>query len=81
MWRKKKQFLHTEQIRIQTYEAYPSLAEMFDICLPFEGLNLISGLCHPDKAGFHTVPENKPVSPACFFVFVFVSVFPQLEML
>lgn len=58
----RKLFLHKEQIRIQTNESYPNLAEMFDIHHPFDGLNLISGLFHPDKAGVHAVLENKPAS-------------------
>lgn len=60
----RKLFLHKEQIRIQTNESYPNLAEMFDIHHPFDGLNLISGLFHPDKAGVHAVLENKPASPS-----------------
>jgi len=61
--------LCTEQIKIQTNEAYPNLAEMFDIHHPFEGLNLISGLFHPDKVGICAVTENKPASPTCFICF------------
>lgn len=60
----RKLFLHVEQIRIQTNEAYPNLAEIFDIHHPSEGLNFISGLFHSDKAGLHAVPENKPASPS-----------------
>lgn len=58
----RKLFLPVEWIRIQTNKAYPNLAVMFDIRHPFEELNLISGLFHPDKAGVPTVPENKPAS-------------------
>lgn len=58
----RKLFLPVEWMRIQTNKAYPNLAVMFDIHYPFEELNLISGLFHPDKAGVPTVPENKPAS-------------------
>lgn len=67
--------MHAEQIRIQTNWANPNLAEMFDIHHPSEGLNLISGLFHPDKAGAHAVPENKPASPSSFCWVFFSSLF------
>lgn len=44
---------------------------MFDIHHPFEELNLVSGLFHPDKAGVPTVPENKPASLSWFFFSLF----------